>query len=87
MKEITIKNYIDMQIDEVKKDICDLKKSNDVSHTEIKNCIGGIEYKIDKLGGKFASKKIETLVYAILGFIFITLFGIIGYLLDKFVFS
>lgn len=74
-----------MQIKQVKEDIGEFKQANDLAHTEIKDCLERVQVKIDNLGSRFASKKIEVMVYSILGFIFVTLVSTIGYLLDKFV--
>jgi uncharacterized protein (UPF0335 family) len=87
MTEEKITN-LEINMAELKKDICYIKKgldSNTFDHAEIKDCIKEVKEEIENLGDKFASKKIEVMVYSIMGFIFITLFGIIGYLLDKFV--
>lgn len=43
------------------------------------------EKLMEKFEEKFASKKTETIVYGIICFIGVSLVGIIGYLLDKYV--
>jgi hypothetical protein len=83
-----IKKVVDNQCIEtalLKQQVEMSNKQNTQEHSEIMECLKSINGKIDDLPSKFAGKWVESaLKWSIIGLI-TSLFGIAGYLLDKYV--